>query len=230
MDKKTRTPGITAALGLALVLAASGCSSEKGSAQAASQARAADRDVTYIMPGRPGEPATTVGPDELAQEQTWNHADVAFMQMMIPHHGQALEISRLARTRADDPRVASLARRILAAQGPEILTMAAWLQERSIDVPRADEDPAEYDHGAHGHGSMQGMLTDEQMRRLGSARGSRFDRLFLEGMIAHHEGAVAMAQDVRRDGADLRVSETAAEVVAGQSAEIERMRELLRQL
>ena len=74
-----------------------------------------------------------------------------------------------------------LAERISAAQGPEILVMAAWLEERDVEVPRAVEDPSAYDHGAHGHNEMQGMLTPTQMAALERASGPRFDRLFLTG-------------------------------------------------
>ncbi len=217
------------ALCLVAAVAATGCTSS-AEPPAKAEAAAANADLTVLQPGKPGEPATTAGPDTSVPEAQWNHSDVAFVQMMIPHHAQALEMSRLAKTRAEDPHVKSLARRILAAQGPEILTMAAWLEERNIDVPKAGEDPAEYDHGQHGHTPMMGMLTPEEMRRLAAAEGHRFDRLFLEGMIGHHRGAVDMAQAVARDGADIRVSELSADVVVGQSAEIERMRELLRDL
>ena len=217
-----------AAIGLVTALATTGCSSAERDDQ--TKAAAADTDVTVLQPGRPGEPAATVDPEQAPNDETWNHSDVAFVQMMIPHHAQALEMSRLARTRAEDPQVKALARRILAAQGPEILTMAAWLEERNIDVPEAGEDPEEYDHDEHGHTPMTGMLTDEQMHRLETSSGHRFDRLFLEGMIGHHRGAVEMAQAVAQDGADVRVSELSADVVAGQSAEIERIRQLLTEL
>ena len=220
------------ALGLATALATTGCSPAERDAEPTQEtgAPAANAGVKVLQPGRPGDPAATVDPEQVPNDEAWNHSDVAFVQMMIPHHAQALEMSRLARTRAEDPQVKALARRILAAQGPEILTMAAWLQERNIDVPKAGEDPAEYDHGEHGHTSMMGMLTEEQMHRLAASRGHRFDRLFLEGMIGHHRGAVDMAQAVAQDGADVRVSELSADVVAGQSAEIERMRQLLTEL
>ena len=83
-----------------------------------------------------------------------------------------------------------VAARIEAAQAPEILVMAGWLTERSIDVPGVHEDPALYDHAQHGHAGMVGMLTDDQLDDLADADGATFDRLFLEDMIAHHEGAI----------------------------------------
>lgn len=183
-----------------------------------------------IQPGGPGEEATTAEPGATAEHADAAHDDVAFMQMMIPHHAQALEMSELAPQRARSPRVKALARRILAAQRPEILTMAAWLTDRNLAVPSAQDDPADFDHGQHGHASLHGMLTEEQMRALAAARGSAFDRLFLEGMIQHHQGAIAMADAVATAGTDVQATELANEIVIGQGAEIDRMEELLAQL
>jgi uncharacterized protein (DUF305 family) len=216
-----------AALALAGALLTAGCDAAQGDQE---QAADPEASVTVLQPGRPGEGAATVDPGEVRTEREWNHADVAFMQMMIPHHAQALEMSRLADTRAEDERVQALARRIRGAQGPEIMAMAAWLDERNIDVPKAAEDPSSYDHGAHGHSEMAGMLTDEQMAQLEAADGRRFDRLFLKGMISHHRGAVEMAQTAATEGVDLQVAEMAADVAVGQAAEIQRMRELLSEL
>lgn len=217
--------GAGLATSLTLVTLLSGCTSEpaRGSGEDVDRSAA---DVTVLQPGSPGEPAATVGPEETLGEDEWNHADVAFMQMMVPHHGQALVMARLAEDRAHSPSVRALARRIRGAQGPEIIMMAAWLDERGIDVPKAAETPSDYDHGGHGHSGMQGMLSEEEMEQLRSASGRRFDRLFLDGMIAHHQGAVDMAEVVAREGVDVRVSELAADVAAGQTAEIQRMREL----
>ena len=157
----------------------------------------------------------------------FNHSDIAFVQMMIPHHGQALEMARLARRYAVDDGVRTLAARIRAAQGPEILTMASWLEAEDVEVPRAGDPAEEYDHGEHGHDPMRGMLTGAQMHRLAAARGAEFDRLFLQGMIQHHQGAIEMADAVAVGGSAVLVSELAADVKATQAAEISRMRELL---
>lgn len=184
--------------------------------------------VTTLQPGLPGEPAET-GPAEV-EEVEENHADIAFMQMMIPHHAQAIEMSGLALEHAADDRVRRLAERIKVAQGPEILAMAAWLDERGYEVPRAAEDHSKYDHGAHGHGEMAGMLSEEEMAELADARGARFDRLFLRGMIAHHGGAIEMSAVATEEGADLTVQQMAADVSVTQTVEIDIMRELLRDL
>lgn len=189
---------------------------------------AASSQPPLLQPGAPGEPTTTLDPDATIAPPEWSHADAAFAQMMIPHHGQALEMARLAAKHATDPHVKRLAQRIEAAQGPEILTLGAWLEQRDLEVPTVDDDPADYDHGEHGHSTMTGMLTDEQMKELAAARGAEFDRLFLTGMIRHHEGALAMVEDVATEGTDITISEMAADIQAGQSAEIARMQEMLR--
>lgn len=183
-----------------------------------------------IQPGGPGEDASTLATDATVDRGDVAHDDIAFVQMMIPHHAQALTMSELAPGRAQSRRVKALARRILAAQRPEILAMGAWLTEQGVAVPSAADDPSAFDHGEHGHASMHGMLTDEQLHALEDATGAEFDRLFLEGMIQHHNGAIAMADAVAERGSDVRVTEMAEEMVIGQGAEVDRMEELLAQL
>jgi uncharacterized protein (DUF305 family) len=185
--------------------------------------------MSVIQPGKPGEEASTgaVTPTSPAPP---DHADFAFMQMMVPHHAQALDMTRLARTRAADPSVRRLAARIRAAQGPEILTMSAWLEREGVAVPQPGDDPAQWDHSEHGHAPMLGMLTSAQLRELAAASGQRFDRLFLRAMIRHHGGALAMAERVARTGTDQMVSELAAEVHVTQSSEIALMRDFLKRL
>ncbi|WP_408897454.1 DUF305 domain-containing protein [Nocardioides sp. R1-1] len=223
---RSLSPAIPAAVALLVgALALGGCIEKE-------EPERQDADApAVVQPGAPGEGASTLEPGATAEHAETAHDDVAFMQMMIPHHAQALEMSELAPERAGSPRVKALARRILAAQRPEILTMAAWLTDRDLAVPSAQDDPAEFDHGQHGHASMHGMLTEEQMRDLEAARGSAFDRLFLEGMIQHHQGAIAMADAVvATAGTDVQAIELANEIVIGQGAEIDRMEELLAQL
>ena len=219
------------AAGLALAgLLLVGCSGGVDGHEPTPDAASEKGDVTILQPGRPGGEAATVGPEDVPEEADWSHADVAFVQMMVPHHAQALEMSALAPERAASPAVRALARRIKGAQGPEVLVLSGWLQARDIEVPRAGEDPANYDHGEHGHMEMAGMLTESELAQLKGSRGARFDRLFLRGMIGHHQGAVDMARHVAVDGTDLRVSEIAADTATGQAAEIHRMRALLRAL
>jgi len=146
-------------------------------------------------------------------------ADVMFAQMMIPHHEQAVVMSDLALdpARGASPAVVALAEQIRAAQAPEIEQMQAWLDGQDAGMGG--------DHS--GHGGMEGMLSDEQIAALGAAEGAEFDRLFLEGMIAHHEGAVAMAEDVRADGDDPELAALADAIIAAQEQEIAEMRALL---
>ncbi|MDQ4006596.1 MAG: DUF305 domain-containing protein [Actinomycetota bacterium] len=240
-DRATR-PGLVGQLApvlvLVLVLAAgSACSSdERSSAAEPSQsqaARAAERsdgpttdraaEGTIIQPGRPGEPAKTLPPDARLPAVQPNRADVAFVQMMIPHHAQALEMGGLARTRARDPQVRAVAQRIADAQRAEIHEMAAWLENHGFDAPAADD----LEHHAHHGPLMPGMLTDTQMHRLAASQGRRFDRLFLRSMVAHHQGAIGMAGQAMDEGRDVRISEVAADIAAGQTAEIRRLRDLL---
>ena len=225
-SNETRHPYPLLALALAGLLL-TGCSGGADDDRPAPSAAREKGDVAILQPGRPGEEAETVGPDDVPVAADWNHADVAFVQMMVPHHAQALEMSALAPRRASSEQVLALARRIKGSQGPEVLTMSSWLQTRDIEVPKAGEDPSHYDHGEHGHMEMQGMLTREQLAELKAARGARFDRLFLRDMIGHHQGAVDMAQQVAVEGTDVQVSEIAADVNTGQTAEIDRMRDLL---
>jgi len=208
------------------------CSSDE-SAQRGDDEKAQSK---IIQPGRPGEDNQTLDPDTVLEEPGTNQADQTFMQMMIPHHAQALEMSELAQTRARDEQVVAIARRIKGAQGPEIVAMSSWLQSRDLEVPKSMDDLGDMSgHGHHGdHGesgaSMAGMLTDRQMTRLARARGREFDRLFLAGMIQHHEGAVTMARDEMEEGSDTLALELAADVAAGQQAEIRRMIDVRDQL
>lgn len=175
---------------------------------------------TVLVPGRPGEPNTTklAGPTKAAPPTA---AEVGFVQMMVPHHAQALEMSSLAPDRAADARVRSLASRIAAAQKAEVGAMRSWLEQNPEAVLKAHGR----NHGAHA--AMPGMASPEQLRQLRAARGAAFDRLYLTLMIAHHRGALTMVKDVLGKGTDVTVQEMARDVQATQNAEIGRMRALL---
>ena len=208
-----------------LLLAA--CSGGGSDERTAPEKGASSGDLTIIQPGRPGEEASTGAPDEPIAEEP-SHPDIAFMQMMVPHHAQAVEMAELAEKHAVDPDVRRLAARIRAAQGPEILSMSAWLEKEGLDVPQPGDDPRDFEHSEAGHDdSMMGMLTEQEMTQLARARGSAFDRLFLQGMIRHHRGALAMAETVAADGVDVLVGELAADVHLTQTSEIATMQELL---
>ena len=128
----------------------------------------------------------------------------------------------LAVDRAEDPQLLDLAGQIKTAQAPEIELMASWLEEWG--QPRITGEEAMMSHGSHG---MQGMLSDEQLDALASADGATFDALFAEYMIEHHEGAVAMANDVLAQGSSPKVAELAQEIVVTQEDEIQQLRSFL---
>jgi uncharacterized protein (DUF305 family) len=186
-----------------------------------------------LQPGRPGEPMETLDPDTTLTAEPASLGDKIFVQMMVPHHAQALDMCELARTRARDEQVVAAARRIKGAQGPEILTLSSWLQSQGVEVPESMEDitghEAHHEHHRH-EMTMPGMLTGREMRELRSARGAEFDRLFLKRMIQHHQGAILMADSELTSGREQMALEMAGEIQAGQSAEIQRLREILERL
>jgi uncharacterized protein (DUF305 family) len=154
-------------------------------------------------------------------------ADVRFVTGMIGHHAQALEMVALVRERATRADVKLIAERIEVSQRDEIAMMERWLRARGHPAPAADSA-----HAHHGgfHAQMPGMLTAEEMQRLAAASGAEFDRLFLELMIRHHEGALAMVAELfgtRGGGQESEVFHIASEVDADQRMEIDRMRTML---
>ncbi|MEU7618924.1 DUF305 domain-containing protein [Micromonospora rifamycinica] len=172
-----------------------------------------------IVPGRPGEPAAT-RPAQQARDAgppRYNTPDVWFVRMMIPHHQQALQMAELAPDRAASAQVKAIAARIRGAQGPEIGLLRGWLDTRGL----AADEPG------HDHGGMRGMQSPAAIRQLTDARGTAFDRLFVQLMTAHHEGAVAMATELLSAGADQQLNEFANAVATEQAVEIARLRELV---
>lgn len=145
-----------------------------------------------------------------------NMSDVMFVQMMIPHHEQAVEMAALAPTNGASSEVQELAAAIAAAQGPEIAQMEAMLD-------RWDVQPM-MDHSGH---QMDGMVSDADMDALAAATGPEFDRLFLEAMIAHHEGAISMAEDPLENGEDPELQALLDAIVTTQTAEIAQMKQML---
>lgn len=171
--------------------------------------------------------ATTSAPTSASASTTHNDADVTFAQGMIPHHRQAVEMAALAATRASDAKVTELATEIEKAQQPEIDTMSGWLTAWGQKVPAADEST---DHGGMDMGSdssMPGMMTDAQMAAMENASGADFDRMFLEMMIEHHNGAISMAKTEQSAGENPDATALAAKIAKNQSAEITTMRTLL---
>lgn len=178
--------------------------------------------------------------------RSFNEADVAFMTHMIRHHAQALLMARMAPTHDASPAIRTLADRIINSQLDEIALMERWLRERDRPVPVVTVDgtvempaagghgaAADHAHAAHDEVPMAGMLTPEQLRRLESARGADWDRLFLTYMIQHHQGATVMVDELFATpgaGQGDAIFKIAADIGADQASEIDRMQRMLRDL
>ena len=153
----------------------------------------------------------------------FNDADVMFAQMMYPHHAQAVEMADMANGRTDNPEVLSLASAIAAAQQPEMDQMTAWLTEWGKPAPSADMGQM----GGMDHSSGSGMMTAQDMDALMAASGPEFDRQWLTMMIAHHTGAIEMANTEIAGGSNPDAQEMARTIVATQQQEIDTMQRLL---
>jgi uncharacterized protein (DUF305 family) len=235
-----------------------------------------------VQPGAPGEPSRILDDVEVRQRgaQAFTAADVQFMQHMIVHHAQAVEMTRLVPDRTSRPDILSLARRIQASQADEIALMQRWLSDRGAAYPNVsatletrpdpagapahhgearhaaghdhpghtgharpepdhdhlDEHHAPDHHGQYAEGptheehQMAGMLTSEQIARLASVTDSEFDRLFLEYMIYHHEGALIMVSELFASagaGQETAIFQFASHVESDQRGEIDRMGAML---
>lgn len=180
-----------------------------------------------IQPGAPGQPSTVIDAARATDlsKVGFTPADVEFMQGMIGHHAQAVEMVDLLKTRTTRPEMKALGQRIELSQIDEIGMMQQWLTSRGQLAPEQ--------HAHHGeHAMMPGMLMPDQMKALAAAQGPTFDRLFLEGMIAHHQGAITMVEDLMKKPGAAQASDVygfVSDVVADQGAEIARMRGLLQE-
>lgn len=176
--------------------------------------------------GMPGMGTSTSPAASGALPAGVNDADVMFAQQMIPHHQQAVAMADLAATRASDPQLKQLATQIKAAQDPEITTMTGWLT--SWGQPNAASATSMPGMGMSG--AMPGMMSDEDMARLGAATGADFDRMFARMMIAHHNGAIQMATDEQRNGANSAAKTLAAQIVKAQQTEVDTLQKILDRL
>lgn len=184
-------------------------------------------DAPIVHPGAPGESPRTLSAEEAVEiaETRYSPADVRFMQDMIAHHHQAVQMAALVADRTNRPELIDVAGRIDASQEDEIAFMQQWLGERGERVP----EPGAHEGMHAGHG-IAGMATPEQMAELARVKGVAFDRQFLELMIAHHEGAVTMVEELlEKPGTvyDPVLLEFTTDVTNDQTAEIERMHALL---
>jgi len=153
----------------------------------------------------------------------FSNTDVMFAQMMIPHHQQAVEMSDLALAISTNPEVLALAQKIRDAQAPESELMKSWLTKAGADTTMGHEM---HDMGMGGMDGMDGMMSEDKMTALAKATGSAFDTLYLEGMIAHHEGALQMVKMIA-NSSNADVLKLGEEIVAGQTAEIAQMKTML---
>jgi uncharacterized protein (DUF305 family) len=153
------------------------------------------------------------------------------MSTMIPHHGQALVMARMAPTHDAGPSIRTLAERIINAQQDEIAIMQQWLRDRGQPVPEPHPTGLAMTGAGHAHGhAMPGMLTEAQLKQLDQARGREFDRLFLSFMIQHHNGAVSMVRElIGSTGAaqDDTVFKLASDINVDQTTEVDRMQKML---
>ena len=184
-------------------------------------------EVPILQPGAPGEATREVDAETAVNiaDSSYTFADVEFMQDMIIHHHQALLMSRLAVQSTNNQSILDLAGRIDFSQKDEISFMQGWLEEREEQAP----DPSA-EHSEHTHHTMIGMASPEEMAKLAGSKSTDFDRLFLKLMIAHHDGAIEMVEELRdQPGStyDSILNEFASDITNDQAVEIERMNVLL---
>lgn len=196
--------------------------------------------VPIVQPGAPGKPTKTVSPAKATpRPRILSEADVSFMQGMIHHHAQAVEMVDLLRTRGASKDLLAFGERITISQSDEIQFMKQWLTERGKPVAPA-HNHAQHMASAKGGAApamnamplMPGMLTPEQMSALAKAKGPEFDHLFLTGMIQHHNGALIMVDDLFATpgaGQDSVLYDFATDIDNTQTAEIEIMRGMLKE-
>ena len=179
-----------------------------------------------VQPGAPGASSRVVSPEAATDRSKvgYTTADVQFMQGMIHHHSQAIDMTALVPDRTTREDMRKLGQRIEVSQADEIKMMQRWLEVRGQEVP------GPHAHHAPGAPLMPGMLTPDEMARLAAAKGAEFDRLFLEGMIKHHGGALTMVQELFATpgaGQESEMFAFASDVDADQRMEIDRMRGML---
>jgi uncharacterized protein (DUF305 family) len=219
---------VIAAFGAACRTAGGATASPAPPPQAGTQEGSADAAPQIVQPGAPGKAARVIAVDQATDLSRVQHtaADVKFMQGMIGHHQQAIEMTNLLKTRTASEDMKKLALRIDVSQEDEINMMKRWLEVRGQEIPS--------EHAMHMHGAtlMPGMLTQEEMDKLAAAKGVEFDRLFLEGMIKHHGGALTMVKELFATpgaGQEAEIFAFASDVDADQRAEIDRMRSMLKE-
>lgn len=188
------------------------------------------RAPVVVQPGAPGMPSRTLPPSTKGAPPKWSPADVAFMQGMITHHAQAVEMTALIPSHTENNDVRSLGAKISRSQADEIKLMQRWLAARGESISMAMPGMPDMDKSGHPMALMPGMLSPEQMAALRHAKGAEFDRLFLTGMIQHHNGALIMVKDLYDTagaGQDAELFDFTTDVDTGQRAEIKIMQSML---
>lgn len=186
--------------------------------------------AVVVQPGAPGEPTKVLPADTHASLLPIAPADVAFMQGMIMHHQQAVEMTALIESHTKNKDVRAIGAKISSSQADEIRMMQRWLKARGQATSMAMPGMPDMDMNGKAMAMMPGMLTPEQMAALKAAQGAEFDRLFLTGMIQHHGGALVMVKDLfdtAGAGQDAEIFEFVTDVDNGQRAEIKIMQRML---
>lgn len=214
-----RADSLIAGFVAVLAVAQAGCAT-------AGRATAAPQTPSIVQPGAPGQPTRAITVDQATAVARVQHtpADVRFVHDMLAHHAQALEMTALRADRSSSEDLRLMALRIELSQQDEIRMMQDWLTRRGEPLP----DPHAHHHGT----AMPGMLTAEEMARLADARGGEFDRLFLELMIKHHQGALVMVDALFATAGAGQESELfafASDIVDDQRIEIDRMAAMLKE-
>jgi len=185
-----------------------------------------------VQPGAPGMPSKTLPPSTTGQAPQRSQADVDFMQGMIMHHSQAVEMTALISSHTENKEVRALGARISLSQSEEMKFMKRWLLARGESVSMSMPGMPDMDKDGKPMQMMPGMLTPEQMNALRQAKGAEFDRLFLVGMIQHHGGALVMVKDLfdtAGAGQDADLFDFATDADNTQRAEIRIMQNMLKE-
>jgi len=208
---------------------------------AAGAQRADPAKPVVVQPGAPGAPSKALPSSTRPTLPPRSSADVAFMQGMILHHAQAVEMTAMIPSHTQNKELRSLGARISSSQSDEIKFMKRWLASRGESIPTSmpnmpgmsmpSKDMPGMDMGHETMALMPGMLTPQQMEALRKAKGAEFDHLFLVGMIQHHNGALTMVKDLfdtAGAGQDAELFNFATDVDSGQRAEIKIMEAMLK--
>jgi len=216
----------------AFLFCSDACAVKRGNYTEKAQGQGAETKPAVVQPGAPGEPSKTLPASTKGTLPPRSKADAEFMQGMVMHHAQAVEMTALIESHTENKALRSLGARINSSQTDEIKFMKRWLVARgeksAMEMPTMAGMNMPHEHNAMA--LMPGMLTPEQMAALRKARGAEFDNLFLTGMIQHHNGALTMVKDLfdtAGAGQDAELFGFATDVDTGQRAEIKIMQEIL---